>query len=349
MSKTRFKKYGANTGDPRIDALIRQLVRDIGPGENADLVEELISSAIGVYRDGLERGDMKIINTAVKELRRSLHVFEPYRAIRKVAVFGSARTPRTDPNYQITLKFSKAIVRKQWMVITGAASGIMEAGNAGAGSKGSFGMNIRLPFEQEANSVILKDPKLVTFKYFFTRKLMFLRESHATILCPGGYGTHDEGFETLTLVQTGKTEPRPIVCLDAPGSTYWQDFKEFLEKQLVKNEMIHPDDIDLMFFTQDADEAVDHILNFYHRYHSMRYIRDLLVLRIEKALTESQLDDLNRRFASIIRKGKIQQSLKPFEEEKNAPHTFHLPRLSFYFKKDCHHVLKKMIDAINSF
>ena len=144
MSKTRFKKYGANTGDPRIDALIRQLVRDIGPGENADLVEELISSAIGVYRDGLERGDMKIINTAVKELRRSLHVFEPYRAIRKVAVFGSARTPRTDPNYQITLKFSKAIVRKQWMVITGAASGIMEAGNAGAGSKGSFGMNIRL-------------------------------------------------------------------------------------------------------------------------------------------------------------------------------------------------------------
>ena len=184
-------------------------MRDIGPGENADLVEELISSAIGVYRDGLERGDMKIINTAVKELRRSLHVFEPYRAIRKVAVFGSARTPRTDPNYQITLKFSKAIVRKQWMVITGAASGIMEAGNAGAGGKGSFGMNIRLPFEQEANSVILKDPKLVTFKYFFTRKLMFLRESHATILCPGGYGTHDEGFETLTLVQTGKTEPRP--------------------------------------------------------------------------------------------------------------------------------------------
>ncbi|OQA54747.1 MAG: putative lysine decarboxylase [Candidatus Omnitrophica bacterium ADurb.Bin277] len=349
MPEHPFDKHGANTGNPRIDSLVHQLVREAGPGENADLVEEIITSAIRVYKDGLDRGDMKIINTAVRELRHSLRVFESFRATRKVAVFGSARTPRTDPNYRIALKFSKTIVQKGWMVITGAASGIMEAGNAGAGRRGSFGMNIRLPFEQEANPVMLKDPKLVTFKYFFTRKLMFLRESHATILCPGGYGTHDEGFETLTLVQTGKTDPRPIVCLDAPGDSYWNDFRKFLEKQLVKKAMIHPDDLGLMFFTQDADQAVDHILHFYKVYHSMRYIKDLLVLRIEKPLTEEQIDFLNQKFRAIVRKGKITQSLKPFEEEKNVPYTFHLTRLAFYFKKDCYTVLRQMIDTINSF
>ncbi|HQB94986.1 MAG TPA: LOG family protein, partial [Candidatus Omnitrophota bacterium] len=185
--------------------------------------------------------------------------------------------------------------------------------------------------------------------YFFTRKLMFLRESHATILCPGGFGTHDEGFETLTLVQTGKTEPRPIVCLDAPGDTYWGDFRKFLEKQLAKKGMIHPGDIDLMYFTQDADKAVEHIVNFYRMYHSMRYIRDLLVLRIEKPLTDAQIELLNQRFSHIVKKGKISQSLKPFEEEKNVPHTFHLTRLAFYFKKDCSTHLRQMIDAINSF
>ena len=299
MTEHPFDRYGANTGDPKLDALIHQLVHEAGQGQNADLVEEMITTALGAYRDGLGRGDVKIINTAIKELRYSLHVFEPYRAIRKVAVFGSARTPRTDPDYQIAQK--------------------------------------------------LKDPKLVTFKYFFTRKLMFLRESHATILCPGGFGTHDEGFETLTLVQTGKTDPRAIVCLDAPGSAYWKDFRGFLEKHLAKTGMIHKEDMGLMHFTQDPDDAVKYILDFYRAYHSMRYIRDLLVIRIERPLSDAQLEQLNIQFGHIVKKGKITQSLKPFEEEKNAPYTFQLTRLSFYFKKDCYTALNQMIHVINSF
>ncbi|HNX68771.1 MAG TPA: LOG family protein [Candidatus Omnitrophota bacterium] len=349
MENLHVDKHGGNTGDPKLDQLVHQLIHDAGQGEQADLVEEMIGTALRIYREGLDRGDMKILNTALKELRLGLRVFEKYRAFRKVALFGSARTPRSDPNYQIAMKFSKEIVRKGWMVITGAASGIMEAGNVGAGPKNSFGMNIRLPFEQEANLVMLKDPKLVTFKYFFTRKLMFLRESHATVLCPGGFGTHDEGFETLTLVQTGKTDPRPIVCLDAPGSEYWKHFRIFLKKQLADEHLIHEDDIDFMHFTQNVEDAVKYTVDFYKMYHSMRYIRDMLVMRIEKPLSDAQLDYLNQQFKGIVKKGKIIQSLKPFDEEKNAPYTFHLTRLAFSFKMNCYTQIHRMIHVLNSF
>ena len=337
------------TGNPKLDQLIHELIHQAGPGANADLAEELIVTALKVHTDKLDRGDMKMLNTAMKELRHSLKIFEPYRAVRKVAIFGSARTPRHSPDFQIAEKFAKAIVLNNWMVITGAASGIMQAGNEGAGHKKSFGLNIQLPFEQEANPVMVQDPKLVTFKYFFTRKLMFLRESHATVLCPGGFGTHDEGFETLTLIQTGKTDPRPIVCLDAVGSTYWEDFFHFLRQQLLKQGMIHEEDLELMYPTHDPLEAVQYVTDFYKMYHSMRYIRDLLVLRIEKPLSEEQLDLLNQEFKHLLKRGKITQSLKPFDEERNAPYTFHLTRLSFYFKRDSFANLNKLIHKINSF
>ena len=337
------------TGDPKLDQLVHELIHQVGPGVNVDIEEELIITALRVHADKLDRGDMKMLNTAVKELRHSLKVFQPYRAIRKVTIFGSARTPPHSPDYQIAKKFAKEIVQRNWMVITGAASGIMQAGNEGAGRKKSFGMNIQLPFEQSANPVMLEDTKLVTFKYFFTRKLMFLRESHATILCPGGFGTHDEGFETLTLVQTGKTDPRPIVCLDAPGSTYWKDFIDFLKKQLLKQNMINKEDLDLMYVTQDATDAVNYTTDFYKMYHSLRYIRDLLVLRIEKPLSDDHLEQLNQEFKHLLKKGKITQSLQPFEEERNAPYTFHLTRLAFYFKRDSFASLNKLIHRINSF
>ncbi|MFH0985693.1 MAG: TIGR00730 family Rossman fold protein [Candidatus Omnitrophota bacterium] len=337
------------TGNLKLDQLIHELIHQAGPGANADLAEELIVTALKVHMDKLDRGDMKILNTSLKELRHSLKIFEPYRAIRKVAIFGSARTPRDASDYKVAEKFAKAIVQKGWMVITGAASGIMQAGNEGAGHKKSFGMNIQLPFEQEANPVMLLDPKLMTFKYFFTRKLMFLRESHATILCPGGFGTHDEGFETLTLVQTGKMDPRPIVCLDAPGSEYWSDLLIFFKKQLLKQGMIHEEDIDLMYVTHDPVDAATYVTDFYKMYHSMRYIRDLLVLRIEKPLSEEQVDLLNQEFKHMLKKGKFTQSLKPYEEERNVPFTFHLTRLAFYFKKDIFANLHKLILRINSF
>jgi uncharacterized protein (TIGR00730 family) len=348
--ETPFRKHESyQTGNPKLDQLIHELIHQAGPGANADLAEELIVTALKVHTDKLDRGDMKMLNTAMKELRHSLKVFEPYRAIRKVAIFGSARTTRHSPDYQLAEKFAKEIVQRGWMVITGAASGIMQAGNEGAGHKKSFGLNIQLPFEQEANPVMLQDPKLVTFKYFFTRKLMFLRESHATILCPGGFGTHDEGFETLTLIQTGKTDPRPIVCLDAPDSTYWKGFFQFLRQQLLRQGMIHEEDLDLMYATHDPSDAVRYITDFYKMYHSMRYIRDLLVLRIEKPLSDKQLDLLNQEFKHLLKKGKIAQSLKPFDEERSAPYTFHLTRLSFYFKKDSFGNLTKLIHRINSF
>lgn len=349
MNELSPKRPSAQTGNSQLDQLIHELIHAAGPGANADLVEEMIVTALRIHLGSLDRGDMKILNTALKELRRGLKMFEPFRAIRKVAIFGSARTPRNSPDYQAAEKFAKAIVKQGWMVITGAASGIMQAGNEGAGHKKSFGLNIQLPFEQEANPVMLKDPKLVTFKYFFTRKLMFLRESHATVLCPGGFGTHDEGFETLTLVQTGKTEPRPVVCLDAPGSSYWKDFSGFLRGQLLRQGMIHEEDMDLMYMTHDPEDAAAYVAGFYRMYHSMRYIRDLLVLRIEKPLSSEQLEQLNQEFKPLLKKGKFTQSLTPFEEEQNVPYTFHLTRLAFYFKKDNFAVLNRLIRRINSF
>jgi len=345
-----FKQHESyQTGNSKLDKMIHELIHQAGPGANADLAEELIVTALKAHTDKLDRGDMKMLNTSMKELRHSLKVFEPYRSVRKVAIFGSARTPRNSPDFQLAEKFAKGIAQQNWMVITGAASGIMQAGNEGAGHKKSFGLNIQLPFEQEANPVMLQDPKLVTFKYFFTRKLMFLRESHATVLCPGGFGTHDEGFETLTLIQTGKTDPRPIVCLDAPGSNYWKGFFVFLREELLKQSMIHEEDLDLMYLTHDPAEAVAYITGFYKMYHSMRYIRDLLVLRIEKPLSDAQLDLLNQEFKHMIKKGKLTQFLKPFDEEQNAPHTFHLTRLAFYFKRDSFANLNKLIHRINSF
>ena len=345
-----FKKHEIyQTGNLKMDQLIHELIHQAGPGVNADLAEELIVTALKAHMDKLDRGDMKMLNTAMKELRQSFKVFEPFRSVRKVALFGSARTPRSSPDFQIAEKFAREIVKKNWMVITGAASGIMQAGNEGAGRKKSFGLNIQLPFEQEANPVLLQDPKLMTFKYFFTRKLMFLRESHATVLCPGGFGTHDEGFESLTLIQTGKTEPRPIVCLDAPGSTYWIDFFDFLKKQLLKQRLIHEEDLGLMYPTHDPIDAVKYVTDFYKMYHSMRYIRDLLILRIEKPLTAKQMDQLNQEFKHLLKKGKFTQSLKPYEEERNVPYTFHLTRIAFFFKKDIFANLNKLIQRINTF
>ncbi len=335
--------------NPELIEKIDNLISGTGKGENADLVREIIITSLKVYEDSLDRGDVKILNTAIRELRHSLKVFDSYRSIRKVAIFGSARTPRDAGDFKLAEAFAREIVKRNWMVITGAASGIMQAGNEGAGHKKSFGLNIQLPFEQEANPVMLEDPKLLEFKYFFTRKLMFLRESHATVLCPGGYGTHDEGFETLTLVQTGKTEPRPIVCLDEPNSSYWRDFIQFIRKQLLAQKMVCEEDIDMMLLTHDPIEAADYIVGFYKNYHSLRYIHDLLVLRLEKPLTEEQIGILNDEFKEMIKKGSFMQRLKPYEEEKTSLHTLHLTRLAFYFKRDHFSRLNLLIRRINNF
>ena len=333
--------------DNRIDERIHKLVRDAGSFPDAELLEEMVVTALKIGEDGFDRGDIRLINTAMKELRYAFKVFYPYRHVRKVAIFGSARIPKKSEEYRQARDFAKRIVSEGWMVITGAASGVMHAGNEGAGRENSFGVNIRLPFEQEANPFIDGDPKLINFKYFFTRKLIFVSESDATILCPGGFGTFDEGFETLTLVQTGKTDPRPVVCLDSPRSKFWSSWKKNLELHLARTEMIDPEDMKLMKFTHSAEEAVRIICHFYSNYHSLRYIRDQLVIRMKKPLSKTKLEQLNRDFEDILTKGKIVQVHEPFQEEANDTHTHHLTRLVCYFDRRHFSRLNQLVIAVN--
>lgn len=335
------------TGRPKLDQLISELIDKAGGSPEKELLQEMITTILRIRDEKVDRGDLKIINTALKELRYAFKVFSPYRQIRKVAIFGSARTPRTRPLYRQTRDFCREIVKQGWMVITGGATGIMNAGNEGAGREKSFGMNIRLPFEQEANPVIAEDPKLINFKYFFTRKLMFLKESDATVLFPGGFGTHDEGFETLTLVQTGKTEPRPIVCIDPPESRYWDEWRHFLKKSLLDQKMIDPEDLELITFTHDIYEAVDKVVNFYRNYHSLRFVGEKLVIRIHRPLRPEALACLNREFKGILRQGKIESLARPLPEEENEPETHPLPRLILDFNRRDFSRLKQLIDKIN--
>ncbi|HTL46578.1 MAG TPA: LOG family protein [Verrucomicrobiae bacterium] len=336
-----------STGNPQLDQKVHELISKAALS-NPDLLEEMVFTAFKLCQENSDRGDIKLMNTTLKELRYAFKTFTPYRKIRKVAIFGSARTSRTAPEYLQARDFAKHIVKKKWMVITGASSGIMHAGNEGAGRANSFGVNIRLPFEQSANPVIADDTKLINFKYFFTRKLIFIRESDATVLCPGGFGTHDEGFENMTLIQTGKSSPRPIVCLDPPKSRYWSSWKNWLINNLAQKGMIDPDDIGLIDFTHSAEKAAEIITNFYRNYHSLRYIRDLLVMRIRRPLTGKKLEKLNRRFKNILMRGTIQQHENPFEEETHETNeTQDLTRLSFYFNRRHFALLKHLIEEIN--
>lgn len=343
----RAEKHLYQTGNKDLDKKITGVVDAIDAGVNSDQIRDIIVTAAKLHEDGMARGDIRMLTTALKELRYALKVFNPYQHIRKVAIFGSARTPKTDPDYKLTLEFSKAIVDAGWMVVTGAASGIMQAGNEGAGRAHSFGVNIRLPFEQQANPYILDDSKLINFKYFFTRKLIFIRESDATVLFPGGFGTHDEGFETLTLVQTGKASPRPIICLDHPKSKYWAGWRDFLQKQLADKGMIDPDDLGMIHFTHDPHDAARVITHFYRNYHSSRYIGDLLVIRVKQALSKTKMKELNSEFKAILAKGRIEQRMNGFPEEAGEKHTFDLPRISLYFNR--RHLAKmiRMIGRIN--
>ncbi len=343
----KIYKHTYNTGNQKLDAMIKETIENAGGSPDADLLADIMTTAIKLREDCLDRGDVKMMTTTLKEIRYALKVFQPYRHVRKVAIFGSARTPPSSPDYKQAHEFCRAIVDAGWMVVTGAASGIMSAGNEGAGRANSFGVNIRLPFEQEANPTIANDPKLINFKYFFTRKLIFIKESDATVLCPGGFGTHDEGFETLTLVQTGKAAPRPIVCLDPPGSKYWSSWKNFLIKQLGGRKMIDPDDMGLVYFTHDAQAAARKVTHFYRNYHSSRYIQDRLIFRMKRPLPPDRLEKINVNFKSILKKGKYQQFLKPFGEEENEPHTFGLTRLAFYFNRRHFAKLMQLIDEVN--
>jgi uncharacterized protein (TIGR00730 family) len=310
------------------------------------LVQQLKETADKLLRDGTNRGDVKLLNTALKELRYSLKVFAPYRQRRKVTVFGSARLPPEDPAYQMAVDFSRRVAEAGFMVITGAASGIMEAGHVGAGRENSIGVNILLPFEQSANSVIAGDKKLMHLKYFFTRKLLFVKESDAVALFPGGFGTQDEGFEVLTLVQTGKSHLFPIVMLDAPGGDYWRRWLDFVEGVLLARRLISPADLALFKVTDSVEEALAEVTNFYRVYHSMRYVSGDLILRLQRPLPEALLARVREEFADILKAGTFEQTTA-LPAEANDPHVAALPRLRFRFDQKNLGRLRMLIDTIN--
>lgn len=316
------------------------------PERIAELIDRIRASADQLVADQTSRGDLKLLSRTLRELRYAFKVFSPYRTHRKVTVFGSARTPPDDPSYRQAVEFGRQMAQRKWFVITGAANGIMGAGHEGAGRDYSMGLNILLPFEQLANPVIAGDPKLVHMKYFFTRKLMFVKESDAVCLLPGGFGTLDEGFETLTLLQTGKRDMMPIVMLDEPGSDYWRAFDVIIRRQLLDRRMIDENDLSFYRVTDRVEEAVDEVVNFYRVYHSMRYVRQNLVIRLNSPLGEETLAELNERFASLVVKGAITLAA-PLPEEKDETLLAALPRLVFQFNRREYGRLRQMIDWIN--
>lgn len=316
------------------------------PAHIADLIQRIRDLTDKLATDHASRGDVKILSRTLQELRYAFKVFSPYRQRRKVTIFGSARTSPDHPAYQQAVLFSRRMAAEGWMVITGAASGIMEAGHVGAGRENSLGLNILLPFEQAANPVIAGDPKLVHMKYFFTRKLMFVKETSALCCLPGGFGTLDEGLEVLTLLQTGKRDMVPVVFLDEPHGDYWAAFQEFVTRQLLRRGMISPEDLSLYRITTEVDEAVREILDFYRVYHSMRYVHRRLVMRLTQPLGAEVIDQLNTGFADLLAEGKFELS-GPLEEEREERELAALPRLVFTFNRSSFGRLRQLIDTIN--
>ncbi|TWU07714.1 LOG family protein [Stieleria varia] len=315
--------------------------------QSDDLFRVMRHTIDRLERDDTARGDLKILSRTLRELRYAFKVFRPYRRRRKVTIFGSARTQPDHPDYQTAVELAQRMASHGWMVITGAGGGIMEAGHKGAGREASMGLNIMLPFEQGANPFIDGDPKLVTMKYFFTRKLMFVKECSGVVCCAGGFGTLDEALETLTLMQTGKQTMMPLVLLDHPGGSYWSDLGVFFEKQLLKGGMISPEDVNLYKITNDVDVAIEEILRFYRCYHSMRYVKDRLVLRLKDKLSGEKMEELQTKFADILVSGKFEQT-GALPEEEGEPELADMPRLVFRFNRRALSRLRMLIDTVNA-
>ncbi len=311
-----------------------------------DLYQVMRHTIARLERDETARGDVKILSRTLRELRYAFQVFRPFRRRRKVTIFGSARTAPDQPDYMSAVDLGRRMAAHGWMVITGAGGGIMEAGHKGAGRDASMGLNIMLPFEQGANEYIDNDPKLVTMKYFFTRKLMFVKECSGVVCLPGGFGTLDEACETLTLLQTGKQTMIPLVLLDHPEGSYWKDLGKFFDNQLLNNGMISPEDSALYKITNSVDEAVDELLTFYKVYHSMRYVRDQLVLRLRAPLTDEQLEAIRTDFADIVKKGTYEQR-DALPEESGEKELAAYPRLVFNFNRRSLGRLRMLINFIN--
>ncbi len=331
----------------RIEALVGARA---GAGHpTADLVADVMESALKMLEDVRDRGDARLMATAMRELRYSCRLFEPYAHRRKVSVFGSARTQPGKEEYRMAVELGRQLQAAGYMVITGAGPGIMQAGHEGAGPEASFGLNIRLPWEQGANPVISGDEKLITFRYFFTRKLMFIRQSDAIVLFPGGFGTLDEGYEALTLMQTGKAKLRPLLLMDRPGGTYWKSFDRYVREHLLGDGLISPDDLHLYQMTERCEEAVRSINRFYRNYHSARFVRDWYVIRLQRAPTEAAVAGLNEDFGDILEAGGELRVVAPFADEVEDGDALDRARVAFRFDRRQYGRLRQLIDALNNY
>ena len=346
--KHKAKRRRYRTGDKELDAEIAELVASSGFDADEDLLSQLVTSCFRLARDRSDRGEMKLVNAALKEFAYAFKVFSDYRGVRKVSIFGSARSGEDDPNYELSRQFGAAMAERGWMVITGAGPGIMEAGHLGAGAERSFGANIRLPFEGDANEVIEGDPKLINFKYFFTRKVTFLKESHAFALFPGGFGTLDETFELLTLMQTGKSDLHPVVLLEAPGGTYWRDWERFINRCLGSRGFISQEDTNLFCMTQSVEQAVAQIESFYRNYQSQRYVQGALVLRVLRVPPKRALTRMAREFSDILDEPRI-RVVEPSSLERAEGDALDCGRIALGFNHRSNGRLRRLIDAINKY
>ena len=329
---------------PRLDELIRDCGGDPASFDGK-LIRDLLLNSLKLITDDRGTGELKLMSSALRELRHAYRVFASYAEPHKISIFGSARTPPDHPDYLTAVEFSKLMAQRGWLIITGAGDGIMKAGHEGPGEEGSFGLAIRLPFETTANTVIAKSDKLVVFRYFFTRKLMFLSQCEAVAVFPGGFGTQDEIFETLTLVQTGKGAIMPIVLIEGAASSYWAHWDRYMREELLRPGFISPDDLNLFYKATSAQDAAEHVCRFYSAYHSSRYVEDDLVIRVKQRLSEDKVEALNDEFAKLVRAGRIvQRGPYPVENELLS-----LPRIAFTHTRKNFGLVRRLIDRINEY
>ena len=329
------------------DESIDTLIKAVGGIDHPDIVREIILAALKAGQENRGRMDLKLMNTSMKEMRFTAKVFGPYREVRKVTVFGSARIRPDAPLYRMAVELGKQLADAGFMVITGGGPGIMQAANEGAGPEHSFGVNIRLPFEQKPNPVLIGNPRHITYKYFFNRKVAFLKEADAVVLFPGGFGTMDEAMESITLLQTGKRYPLPLIMIDEPGGTYWERLCNFLENELSGRGYISVDDFRLIEKLDNPENAVSRIRHFYSRYHSLRYVNGQLVIRMSSPLATEQLDDLKAAYRDILIPGGDIRQTDSLDEEMDEVKLVDLPRLVVDFNRRDFGRLRQLVDAIN--
>jgi uncharacterized protein (TIGR00730 family) len=334
-------------GDELVDTVFELIAdgRSFSPARR-ELLRSMLATVWELGREGTEVGDLKIADAALGEMAEAFRVFRPYRTVRKMTMFGSARTLPADPVYVLARDLAARLAGAGWMVVTGAGPGIMAAGSEGAGRDHSFGVNIRLPHEEGANPFIAQDPKLIEMRYFFTRKLMLMKESHGFAVLPGGFGTQDECYELLTLLQTGKAEPAPVVLVETDGGTYWHGWRRFIDEEAVRPGFVSADDVALFRVANTAEEAANEVLGFYRNYHSCRWVGDLLVLRLQLLPSHAELRELNRRFSDIVVSGTIHPA-SPYPPERSGNDHLELPRVALRFDKFHFARLRLLIDALN--